>query len=327
MIRKAKKIINKNLSISEQYGPFGLFRVYARTIIWHLFNVLTGKNEKYKKVRVNDYDMFIDLRRNDISKALFVYGTREEDQMHVIKKYLQHGSKVLDIGANIGYYVILESSIIGPSAKVIAYEPSYENCVLLKKNVELNRLGERVQINNAAVSNKSGRSKFYLSEKSNWHTLNPKFYKGHRKEKLEEVTVVTVDIYGIINEHRDIKFIRMDIEGHEVEVLDGLTKAAADFNVYPDILFETHFPKYDPLHHDMGEKLERLFKLGYFPKVFISNNKEISGLAKRGYKPNAIIATDRVRRAIYDGISKGDTLDFICKRNGSRAVLLSRTLR
>jgi FkbM family methyltransferase len=270
--------------------------------------------------------MYINLKDKGISKALFVYGTREKDQIYIIENNLFRGSKILDIGANIGYYVILESHIIGPSAKIIAYEPSEENCLLLRKNVALNNLVNKVDINNAAVSNKSGINRFYLSDKSNLHTLNPVLYKGGVKkaEQQKSIDVATVDIYEIINKHKDIKFVRMDIEGHEVEVLEGLTKAAEDFNVYPDILFETHFPKYDSTHHDIGNRLKRLFELGYFPKVLTSTDERISKLRQRGYEPHITIDTDRVTRGIYEGVSKEDTLDFICNIGGVRAVLLKK---
>lgn len=321
-----ERILRKNLNIIKDYGIFGLLLIYIKGVRWHLYHILLGKGARYKRIKVNNYDMYINLKDRGISKALFIYGVREKDQMYIIKNNLKHNVKILDIGANIGYYVIFESKIIGPSAEIIAYEPSPENCLLLKRNIELNNLINQVKINNAAVSNKSGVSRFYLSDKSNLHTLNPERCKTSikTKELPKSVDVATVDIYEIIDKHRDIKFIRMDIEGHEVEVLEGLAKAVRDFDVYPDILFETHFPKYDSTHHDMGDRLKKLFELGYFPKVLTSSDKQISEFKKRGYKPEIIISTDRVNMGIYEGISKEDTIDFICNIKGRRAVLLKR---
>jgi FkbM family methyltransferase len=321
-----KRILRKNLNLFKNYGIFGLLSIYIKAIRWYLYHISAGGTAKYKKVKVNNYYMDINLKDRGISKALFIYGVREKDQMHIIENNLSPGAKVLDIGANIGYYVILESNIMGPSAKIIAYEPSADNFLLLKRNVELNNLADNVEINNAAVSDKSGVSKFYLSDKSNLHTLNRVHYRKSAFDMKEQraIDVATVDIYEIINKHRDIKFIRMDIEGHEVEVLGGLAKAVRDFDIYPDILFETHFSKYDSTRHDMGDKLRMLFDLGYSPNIMTSTDERRAKLRQR-YNPNFTISTDRVNRGIYRGISKEDALDFICNIGGVRAVLLKRT--
>ena len=136
--------------------------------------------------------------------------------------------------------------------------------------------------------------------------------------------VRTADIYDILNKNRNIKFIRMDIEGHEVEVLEGILRAVRDFKVFPDILFETHFAKYDTTHHDIKGKLNELFGAGYVPAAITSTDEDISKIKERGYKPRAVIDTDRVDRGIYEGISPADAVDFICTTGGVRAVFLKK---
>ena len=160
-----KKMLRKNLNLIKAHGIFGLLFIYMKAMAWCVQYVLAGPAGRYKKIKVNNYNMYINLKDRGISKALFIYGVREKDQMYIIENNLRPGATVLDIGANIGYYVILESGITGPAAKIIAYEPSKENCSLLRKNVEFNNLGGRVEINNAAVSNRSGKSRFYLYDK------------------------------------------------------------------------------------------------------------------------------------------------------------------
>ncbi|MDP3789583.1 MAG: FkbM family methyltransferase, partial [Candidatus Omnitrophota bacterium] len=299
---------------------------YMKTAAWHLNSILFGRTARYKKLIVNDTEMYVDLMDKGISKALFVYGSREKDQMYLARNNIKKGFTVLDIGANIGYYVLLEAGIIGPSGRIIAYEPSRDNYSLLNRNIELNGLSGKVETNNAAVSNRSGMSRFYLSSKSNLHTLNPVRYKGGAGKAGEDrfVDVKTVDVYDILNKSRDVKFIRMDIEGHEVEVLEGILRAAKDFKIYPDILFETHFAKYDAKHHDMRSRLKALFNLGYFPAAITSTDEGISKIREKGYKPRLVIDTDRVNRGIYERISPDDAVDFICTSGGVRAVLLKK---
>jgi len=323
-MKKISRLIKKNLNIVKQYGILGSLRIYYRLMMWYLFHTVAGKADNYVLVRVNDYRMYINLKDRGISRDLFVYGTREADQMYIVRKVLKSGMPVLDIGANIGYYVILESSIIGRNSKIVVYEPSKENCALLKKNLELNDLTDMVELNNDAVSNRAGISRFYLSEKSNLHTLNPVSYKGDKKreEGQDFVDVKTADIYEVLKRHRDIGFIRMDIEGHEVEVLEGIARAVKELKIYPGILFETHFPKYDSAKHDVVKSLNALFSLGYTPKYIASNNERLTKAGKEGYAPTVVIRTDRVRRGIYEDIPSEVAVDLISALGGVRAVFL-----
>jgi len=323
-------ILRKYANLLRQYGPLGLSRICARAVAWFILSALPSASG-YKKIKVKDgelgidYEMYIDLKDDGISKALFIYGTRERDQISVLKRHLRQGSKILDIGANLGYYVILEAILAGPRSRIVAYEPSKDNFSLLKKNLTLNGLFDRVEANNSAVSNNTGTRRFYISEKSNLHTLNPARYRGaEAAEEKASVEVKAVDIYGIFSAHRDIACVRMDIEGHEVEVLGRIADAARDLNLYPDILFETHFPKYDSARHDIEREIRKLFALGYIPKILTSTDDRNSRMRQKGYRPVFALNTDRVTRGIYEGISKEDSLALISREGGVRAVLLRK---
>lgn len=320
------KIIRKNANLIRHDGIAGALSVYFKLIGWKARNILLGGRDSYIEVKVNDYKMYVNLKDAGISRDLFVYGTREADQMYIMKNALRAGTNVLDVGANIGYYVIMESAIIGKNGRILAYEPSAENCALLKKNITLNGLSGRVEVNNEAVSNRAGISRFYLAEKSNLHTLNPIAYKdGGKQTAIRDFTEVkTADIYDVLKKHKDIGFIRMDIEGHEVEVLDGIARAVKDFKIYPSVLFETHFPKYDSTRHDIATSLKLLLGLGYSPRFIASSDERCSGFAEKNYKPRRLINTDRVVRGIYENIPKETAIDFISNLGGVRAVLLEK---
>lgn len=313
-----KKLVRKNINLFKHYGVFGALYLYMKIVLWYACHYVALGAFRYKKVWANDYKMFIDLKDSGISKALFVYGTREKDQMGVVKGVISPGMKVLDIGANIGYYVIMESRLMGPSGRIIAYEPSADNCDLLKKNIVLNNLSDRIALNEAAVSDKSGTARFYVSEKSNLHTLNP------FKDTGRHVEVKTVDIYEIIGRNKDIGFVRMDIEGHEVEVLNRLGKAATDFKVYPKVLFETHLSKYNAEKHNIRESLEILFRLGYAAKILTSTGEIVTKPWQEKYKPEQIVKADLVARGIYKDVSNEDVLRAVSSEGGVRAVLLAR---
>ncbi|MFA5948636.1 MAG: FkbM family methyltransferase, partial [Candidatus Gracilibacteria bacterium] len=80
-------------------------------------------------------------------------------------------SIVIDIGANIGVYSIF--SAIGKKTTIFAYEPMLDNFNLLKENIKLNQLENRIFPFNVAVSAKKEKRKLYLGE-SPLHSFLPK---------------------------------------------------------------------------------------------------------------------------------------------------------
>jgi len=118
--------------------------------------------------------------------------------------------------------------------------------------------------------------------------------------------------------------IRMDVEGHEVEVIDGLLPAVEAGEMAPMILFETHLSRYGA-DHDMAATLQRAFDLGY--RVRLAASSSASGterVRRRGYRGGEPIRTDDVERVIFEEIGEPDALDLICREGGLRTVLLAR---
>ena len=85
--------------------------------------------------------------------------------------------------------------------------------------------------------------------------------------------------------------MRMDIEGHEIEVFDSLIKFSKNFqNHLPKkIIFETHIGIYKKKIELVRETLNQLFDAGYTLKYLSSPNEPKEVLKKRGYSPFKII--------------------------------------
>ncbi len=161
---------------------------------------------------------------------------------------------------------------------------------------------------------------------SNLGTFSPTRYYGENSMTKSSPTISTktTNIPDFIVDKKTIDFIRMDIEGYEVEVFEGMMPLLEDKNFSPKILFETHRPKYDDTHHSMRKTLIKMFKYGYYPKIVVSDNHPKGEFLKRGYKPEALIHTDGYWRGIYYGVANKDAIDFICDIGFVRAVLLER---
>ena len=85
-----------------------------------------------------------------------LFGKREVEHRIMLQEIVKEGSRIFDIGANIGYYAIMEAQMVGKKGEVIAIEPSPSNVNLLEKNVALNDQ-QNIRIVSAAVSDAFGK--------------------------------------------------------------------------------------------------------------------------------------------------------------------------
>ena len=133
----------------------------------------------------------------------------------------------------------------------------------------------------------------------------------------------TYTVPELAEDHGAPDLIRMDVEGHEVEVIRGMLDAIRAGAMRPTIIFETHLSRYSD-EHDMAHVLTDLFACGYgVPFAASSWQEGTERVRTRGYEGSAPIATDGVERVIFENISNADAIDFICRTGGLRTVVLA----
>lgn len=271
--------------------------------------------------RVHDYRMWIDLEDRGISRTLLLFGKREMDHKIMLERVLKPGMTVFDIGANIGYYALMELGLIGGTGKIVAIEPSPANVVLLRRNLELNGAATAVTVIEGAVSDRLSERQFHLSEQSNLNTFHAEGAGAHLSG--EAIAVKTTTVAELAAKHGAPDLIRMDVEGHEVEVVNGMLDGVREGRMAPMIIFETHRTRYSP-EHDMAAALRALFACGYEVPLLASSWQGGTALIEaRGYKGSPPVATDGVERVIFEDIAQEDAIDFICNCGGARTVLLA----
>jgi len=166
------------------------------------------------------------------SLGLSSSGIFEPETMAALGKLTKPGYRVLDIGANIGFFTAILSRLVGPKGRVYAIEPQKENFRLLKENTLNNGL-ENVDLYNVAVSESKGVASLFLSD---WNGGMHRLYESVCcTEATESVTVVTVD--SIVSNDK-IDLIKIDIEGYEFFALKGAQKCLLR---NPDICIVTEY--------------------------------------------------------------------------------------
>tara|TARA_Y100000588_G_C13853482_1_gene753005 strand:- start:404 stop:763 length:360 start_codon:yes stop_codon:yes gene_type:complete len=115
----------------------------------------------------------------------------------------------------------------------------------------------------------------------------------------------------------------MDVEGHEVDVLNGMLPEIRRREMRPSIIFETHLSRYGA-DNDMADVLNQMFSNGYYVKVAASSWQAGTKIIEQmGYSASRKIATDGVIRSMFENISSIDALRLICEVGGIRTVLLA----
>ena len=180
------------------------------------------RGTRFVQRRIFSYRMFLDLEDRGISRTLLLFGQRELEHKVMLDRILRPGMTILDIGANIGYYALMELAKIQPGGTLIAVEPSPSNVALLKRNLALNGY-EGIEVHQAAISDRIARRAFFMSEMSNLNTFHDTG-TGALHLKGDTIDVDTTTVPEIMAD-RPLDLIRMDVEGHEIEVLSGLLPA------------------------------------------------------------------------------------------------------
>ncbi len=170
-------------------------------------------------------------------------------------KLCKNASVIVDIGANTGVYALIAKSV-NPRSKVYAYEPVDRVFEKLVKNNELNKYD--IQCSPLAISNKNGEAVIYDNATSDHIysvTVNQNFFPPTTQVIEKRIQTITLDTI-IEQEHiQRFDLLKIDVETHEPEVLEGYAKHLKIHR--PTMLIEI-------LTDEIGQKIETMLEgLGY----------------------------------------------------------------
>lgn len=147
-------------------------------------------------------------------------------------KLVQPHSRVFDIGANIGFYTVLTSTLLGEQGAIVAVEPDPQNLAFLYMNIAYNKL-DAVTVVAAAVSSREGASAFYQDlDTSRTSSIDKDVFHPAGLFGGRTISVATTTLDGLSNRYGTPDFIKCDIEGHEVALLQGGSETLAKRPVF-----------------------------------------------------------------------------------------------
>jgi FkbM family methyltransferase len=172
--------------------------------------------------RLFGFELAVDVARGNPQRLLMLEGERFVLERQLVRRLVQSGMHAVDVGANIGYYLLLLARAVGPDGKVSCFEPDPENLAELERNVRLNGLAN-VRIHPAAVGaeNKTVELRGGINS-----TIAPG----------GELRVPLVSLDSAVT--RPVDFLKIDVEGYEGYVLAGARQILIQDR--PNLFLEIH---------------------------------------------------------------------------------------
>jgi FkbM family methyltransferase len=164
------------------------------------------------------YKMYVDTRDKAISVHLLTEGGWESDITRLLSSMTKRGMKVVDVGANMGYYSLLLADRVGPGGSLWAFEPEPSNFQLLEWNLDINGFTPRSKAYRVAAFDRRSEVRFWQ---------NPTNLGGHSvlTDQSREIAgnVITVDA-APLDEYLapPIDLMKIDAEGSEPFIWDGM---------------------------------------------------------------------------------------------------------
>jgi len=175
----------------------------------------------------------------------------QEQEYEVLESMVGPGDWVLDIGANVGHYTARLSELVGVAGRVIAFEPVPATFELLASNVSrLQYLN--VTTFNAAASNTSRIVAMSIPKLTSG--LN-NYYMANLDGPTADLHVLAIPVDGI-GIPRNLKLVKIDAEGHEVAVIQGMWSLLE--RDHPILIVEESSPGIGSLLSSLGYSRERL---------------------------------------------------------------------
>jgi FkbM family methyltransferase len=177
--------------------------------------------------------MKLDMR-DMIQETILLTNLWDQDTTEFILQNLSSGKVFLDIGANVGYFVLLAAQRVGPEGRVLCVEPNPSVASQLCQNVRQSGLSN-VTVVRAACSDTVGPRVLHLSGNSN---SGKSSLSGENVDGVGCLRVDCVTTDQLVEDHglSRVDLVKIDVEGAELDVLRGMANVL--FCMQPKLVLE-----------------------------------------------------------------------------------------
>ena len=223
--------------------------------------------------RVGDVTLTGDVALHSHYVRQLKEGERESATLRLFTEAVGQGSVVLDIGAHLGHFSIVAAR---RGAQVVAFEPNPRTLPYLRRNLEANGVADRVRVVERAVGTTAGTATLYTSPAGDQSSLH---------EHADADGAVAVEVTAVDSETTGMRVdvIKMDVEGAEVSVLEGMARTLADAS----------------------------------PRLVLFVERNPAALRRAGHAPEELDAALRTQGLVLESLeeeAEGDYVNLVCRR-------------
>lgn len=226
--RLLKKVLRPALSAFNRHAPaFMVLNLVRRLNRFHLLPAgRPFKTDQFLGDLTVECDCTYPIEREILQKNIW-----DKDTVEIIQRLVKPGDVCMDVGANMGSLSLALAKQTGPTGKVYAFEPGPTLAARFRKNVSLNpKFKKVIFLSEIGLSDKPGRL-FYNEDAQN------RGNGGLLGTSGQSVEVMTVDEFARRTCLKRLNFVKIDVEGMEVEVLKGGLETWKQLQ--PILFFET----------------------------------------------------------------------------------------
>jgi FkbM family methyltransferase len=216
----------------------------------------------------------VDTRRSNVQRLLALEGERFVAERHLVRSVVGAGMHAIDVGANIGYYMLLLRQAVGASGAVTCFEPEPDNLVELVRNVERNAF-TNVRVFPCALGSRN--DEITIARGINASVLGRDTAGTPvSMRRLDDLVAGRVD------------FIKIDVEGYEGQVLRGAENLIREQR--PRLFVEVH-PWLLASGDDTRSLLSRIEELGGKLRYFtLRSQTSLREKVRSRYLGQAVVA-------------------------------------
>jgi FkbM family methyltransferase len=204
-----------------------------------------------------------------MAKTAFVFREGAELELRELHRLVEPGQVAVDVGAHYGNYTIRLADLVGSHGRVVAVEPQRTARQVLERNIRLNRLSH-VSVASCALGPSTGARALHHHPDPTRASLGA-FDEDHGSEPVEVMRLDDLlNAVGVT----DVGYLKIDVEGAEVDVLRGATRTIERSR--PLIQFE-HLPsRARSLGHDDADTWDELAGRGYRLHVMVGSGRLVA---------------------------------------------------
>jgi len=221
------------------------------------------------------------LAMNDTCSDAIFTESFEKAEMSFAQRFLKEGMTVLDIGAHHGFYTILASKKVGSSGRVIAFEPSPRERQRLLLHLKLNRC-TNVKVEPFALAGQNGEAMLFVVDgrDTGCNSLRPPAVS----EPTRTIPISTKTLDGYLENQglNHVDFVKLDVEGAELEVLKG-ARHLLSRNSRPIIMVEVSDVRTEPWGYSAAAIFDFLSEQNYYWFSFAPEGELQPFIRREGY--------------------------------------------